>query len=181
MLSGVAAESYFADAVNVEADSEAKLLWKTSLENNKEAIIHSTSLYETTILKNKKNIIFADSFTANLWSNFPCKIATSPTRYNEHFIALPFKKNSSFLNVFNFCLNQMGERGMLSQTHNHIIKLKPYNSCDEKRDWSIGYQNIFSAFIFSGIGCFLAVWTWTMEYLYFHVLIRKLNDKKTCG
>ena len=162
-LKGSAAELYFLDAAELEEYSEAKTLWSKRLDKNKNRFIESNDEHEVKILKDKTNVLFADSFTARLWANYPCKITTAVTRYNKHSLAFPFKKNSPFIKVFDNVLDFMRETGSLSNTHRHIAAYKPLSVCDQKREWSIGYQNIFSSFVIIGIGCFVAILIWILE------------------
>ena len=169
VLKGSASELYFLDAAELDMDSDAKTIWKKILEGDKKAFIESNHEQEPAVLKHKTSVVFTDAFSARLWGNQPCKITSASTRYNKHSLAFPFQKNSPFLKVFDNVLNIMQETGSLQNTHRHIAQYKPLMVCDEKRDWSIGYQNIFSAFVIVGIGCIIAMLILMCEYFCFTI------------
>ena len=167
VLHGSASESYFSGAAEKTKSSDAKTLWKETMKGNKKAMTYSIEEQEAAILRDKKNVMFIDPLSANLWTNYPCKITAAPQRYNEHSIAYPFKKNSTFTKVFNSALNRMMETGSLTSINRHRSKFKPLSNCNEERGWaSLGYQNIFSAFVVAGIGFFIATVTMLFEHGY---------------
>ena len=168
-LRGSAAELFFLDAAELEVESQSKIVWKKLLENDDKAVIDSNDEQEETILKRKTNVVLTDAFSARLWGNRPCKITTAPSRYNKHSLAYPFKKNSPFLKVFDNVLNIMQETGTIQNTQRHVVQYKPLTVCDKKRDWSIGYENIFSAFVIVGSGCIIALLVWLFELLFINV------------
>ena len=166
VLHGSASESYFSVAAGHTKSSVAKTLWTETMEGNNDAITNSIQEQEAAILRDNKNVMFIDPLSANLWTNYPCKITSAPQRYNQHSIAHPFKKNSTFTKVFDSALNKMMETGSLTSINRHRLKFKPLSNCNEERKFSLGYQNIFSAFVVSGIGFFIATMTMCFEYVY---------------
>ena len=164
VFEGTASESYFSDAAQSETYSVAKELWKTSIENNKKALVRSTDSLEKAILQDKGNVVFADILSVNLWGHYPCKIATVPTRYNGHSTAYPFKRNSTYINSFNSALNRMMETGSLNSIHRHSQKFRPLTNCKDETELAIGYQNILSAFVLPASGFVMAIFIWVVEY-----------------
>jgi len=175
---GTSSESYFSDTSESERDSVVRQLWKETLENNKDAMVYTNEEQETAVLKDKKNVMFADDLSAKMWANYPCKITVGKTRYNKHSLAYPFKKNSTFIRLFDTVLNKMKETGTLSSIQRHGAQFRPLPNCKDERKWSIGYQNIFSGFVLSSIGCLMAVMIWFAEYAYCYLFSRrKLSNK----
>ena len=182
MFQGTASESYFSDATESETDSVVRRLWKETLENNENAMVHSTQEEELAVLKDRKNVMFTDDVSVSLWANYPCEIAAAPTRYNKHSRAFPFKKNSTFIRVFDIVINKMRETGTVSSIRRHTAQFRPLPNCKEERKWSIGYQNIFSGFVVSSIGCLIAVLIWFIEYTFCSYFSRrKQKDKMSKG
>ena len=175
---GAASEAYFVDAAASIESSDAKTLWKETMKGNKKAMTHSTEEQEEVILRDKKNVVFTDPLSANLWATYPCKITSAKKRYFQHSIAYPFKKNSTFIKVFDNALNKLMETGSLKSIHRHKLKFKPLSNCNEERDLSLGYQNILTAFVVSGIGLFIAIMTMVVERIYSTSFskIHKTND-----
>ena len=160
ILRGSAAEAYFSEA----AGPVAKVLWERSIKNNKNAFVRSTEGEEKAVLEDRSNVVFADTLSVNLWRHFPCKIATTSTRYYGHSTAYPFRKNSTYINAFNSALNRMMETGSLNRIHRNSQKFKPLTNCKEEQELAIGYQNIFSAFVLSTIGFVIAILIWVLEF-----------------
>ena len=160
ILRGSAAEAYFSEA----AGPVAKVLWERSIKNNENAFVRSTEGQEKAVLEDTTNVVFADTLSVNLWRHFPCKIATTSTRYYGHSTAYPFRKNSTYINAFNSALNRMMETGSLNRIHRNSQKFKPLTNCKEEQELAIGYQNIFSAFVLSTIGFVIAILIWVLEF-----------------
>ena len=175
---GAASEAYFTDAEASTKSSDAKTLWKETMKGKKEALTFSTEEQEEAILRDKMNIVFTDPLSANLWANYPCKITSAKKRYNEHSIAYPFKKNSTYIKVFDNALNKMMETGALKSIDRHKSKFKPLSNCNDERDFSLGYQNILTAFVVSGTGLFVATMIMLFEYIYNVSSLKrhKIND-----
>ena len=114
----------------------------------------------------KKNVIFTDNLSVNMWANYPCRISTAPTRYNKHSVAYAFQKNSTFIKVFDNVIDRLKETGPLSRMRRNKLKFRPLPNCKDDRQWSIGYQNIFSAFVLSGIGCLMTISIWAFEHMF---------------
>ena len=70
------------------------------------------------------------------------------------------------------------ETGSLKSIHRHKSKFKPLFNCNEERDLSLGYQNILTAFVVSGIGLFIAIMTMVFERIHSTSFskIHKTND-----
>ena len=173
---GAASEAYFTEAAASSKSSYAKTLWEETMQDNNKAMTSSTEEQEAAILRDKTNVVFTDPLSANLWANYPCKITSTKQRYSEHSIAYPFKKNSTFIKVFDNALNKLMETGSLKSIHRHKLKFKPLSNCDEEREFSLGYQNILTAFVVSGVGLLIATMIMVLERLY---SISSLKRRKT--
>ena len=160
ILRGSAVEAYFSEA----AGPIAKGLWERSIKNNENAFVRSTEDQEKAVLEDRSNVVFADTLSVNLWRHFPCKIATTSTRYYRHSTAYPFRKNSTYINAFNSALNRMMETGSLNRIHRNSQKFRPLTNCKEEQELAIGYQNILSAFVLSTVGFAIAILIWVLEF-----------------
>ena len=81
-----------------------------------------------------------------------CKILATPGKYDFKPYAFGFQKDSSFLSLFNYNLNEMKEKESLKQIQ---VKYEPPPQiCPDYRGKSLGTGSVFSAFcvLFSGVG-----------------------------
>ena len=81
-----------------------------------------------------------------------CKIVTTPGKYDFKPYAYAFQKDSPFLPIFNYYLNEMTEKGSLKQIK---VKYEPFpQTCPDYSGKSLGASSVFSAFgvLFFGIG-----------------------------
>ena len=81
-----------------------------------------------------------------------CKIVATPGRYDFKPQAMAFQKDSSFLPLFNYYLNEMKEKGSLKQIQ---VKYEPPPQiCPDYSGKSLGVSSVFAAFgvLFSGVG-----------------------------
>ena len=76
----------------------------------------------------------------------------TPGKYDFKPYAFGFQKDSPFLSLFNYNLNEMKEKGSLKQIQ---VKYEPPPQiCPDYRGKSLGTGSVFSAFcvLFSGVG-----------------------------
>ena len=81
-----------------------------------------------------------------------CKIVATPAKYDLKPYAYGFQKDSPFLPLFNYYLNEMKEKGSLKQIQ---VKYEPPPQvCPDYSGNSLGFLSVFSAFglLFSGVG-----------------------------
>ena len=81
-----------------------------------------------------------------------CKIVTTQGKYNYEPTAYGFQKDSPFLPLFNYYLNEMKEKGMVKQI---IGKYEPPPQvCPDYSGKSLGFGSVFAAFgvLFFGVG-----------------------------
>ena len=76
----------------------------------------------------------------------------TPGKYNVKPLAYGFQKDSPFLPLFDYYLNEMKEKGSMKQIQ---VKYEPPpQTCPDYSGKSLGVSSVFSAFgvLFSGIG-----------------------------
>jgi hypothetical protein len=81
-----------------------------------------------------------------------CKILATPGKYNVKPLAYGFQKDSPFLPLFDYYLNEMKEKGSMKQIQ---VKYEPPpQTCPDYSGKSLGVSSVFSAFgvLFSGVG-----------------------------
>ena len=81
-----------------------------------------------------------------------CKIVATPAKYDLKPYAYGFQKDSPFLPLFNYYLNEMKEKGSLKQIQ---VKYEPPPQvCPDYSGKSLGVGSVFAAFgvLFFGIG-----------------------------
>ena len=81
-----------------------------------------------------------------------CKIVATPGKYDFKPRAMAFQKDSSFLPLFNYYLNEMKEKGILKQMEDKHEP--PPQICPDYSGKSLGVSSVFAAFgvLFSGVG-----------------------------
>ena len=88
----------------------------------------------------------------NLDAYINCKIVATPGKYDFKPSAYGFQKDSPFLPLFNYYLNEMREKGSLKQIQ---VKYEPSPQiCPDYSGKSLGASSVFSGFcvLFFGIG-----------------------------
>ena len=81
-----------------------------------------------------------------------CKILATPGKYDFKPYAFGFQKDSPFLPLFNYNLNEMKEKGSLKQIQ---VKYEPPPQiCPDYSGKSLGVGSVFAAFgvLLSGVG-----------------------------
>ena len=81
-----------------------------------------------------------------------CKIVATPGKYDFKPYAFGFQKDSPFLSLFNYNLNEMKEKGSLKQIQ---VKYEPPPQiCPDYSGKSLGVGSVFAAFgvLSSGVG-----------------------------
>jgi hypothetical protein len=81
-----------------------------------------------------------------------CKIVATPGKYDFKPYAFGFQKDSPFLSLFNYNLNEMKEKGSLKQIQ---VKYEPPPQiCPDYSGKSLGVGSVFTAFgvLVSGVG-----------------------------
>ena len=81
-----------------------------------------------------------------------CKIVATEGKYNYEPTAYGFQKDSPFLPLFNYYLNQIKDKGMMKQI---LGKYEPPPQiCPDHSGKSLGFSSVFAAFgvLFFGVG-----------------------------
>ena len=81
-----------------------------------------------------------------------CKIVATSGKYDFKPQAMGFQKDSPFLPLFNYYLNEMKEKGSLKQIQ---VKYEPPPQiCPDYSGKSLGFSSVFAAFgvLFFGVG-----------------------------
>ena len=78
-----------------------------------------------------------------------CKIVATPAKYDLKPYAYGFQKDSPFLSLFDFYLNEMKEKGILEEI---LVMYEPSpQTCPDYSGKSLGVGSVFAAF---GVLCF---------------------------
>ena len=90
------------------------------------------------------------------WTD-PCELVSAKTRYGLNSITFAFQQNSPYIELFNYHIRQLKEKGLATEAFN------PNSEADEcGRDNSAGqfrrfsYDDVFSAFVVCAFGCVTA-------------------------
>ena len=90
-----------------------------------------------------------------------CKIVATPGKYDLNHFAYGFQKDSPFLPLFNYYLNEMKEKGSLKQVQ---VKYEPSPQiCPDYSGKSLGVNSVFAAFGVLSFGFGIAVILFGLE------------------
>ena len=92
-----------------------------------------------------------------------CKIVATPGKYNYKHIAYGLQKDSPFLPLFNYYLNEMKEKGIFKQIQ---VKYEPSPQiCPDYSGKSLGVGSVFVAFCILFFGAAIAAILFGLEKL----------------
>ena len=149
VMSGDGLESYF----RLSDDLVRKKIWKANLENNPKAYVSSTAEGENTLMRNSKRVLFLTPDSATGFSHYPCEITRATKEFAKYSVGYGFKKNSPFVGVFSYIINDLVEFGNVKYIQSAIAMEKDSLTCEENKEYRpLGYENIFSVFILFFIG-----------------------------
>ena len=149
LRNGTASVHYFSEA----KVSPHKEIWENLLNNNSVAYVNEPGDAEKRIMENSKEIYFdINSHIEPTFENYPCNITRADKTYFQRSFALGFKKNSPYLKLFNYKINQYYEHGVLAKMRAFKKIRKEHIKCPTEDIESIGYETIFSAFVLLGVG-----------------------------
>jgi len=76
-----------------------------------------------------------------------------------------FPKNSPFVSLFNYFLNNFDEVGLLDKLMKKQLELITTNTCDESSFQAINFENVALVFILLLIGILISLLLLGIEYL----------------
>ena len=86
-----------------------------------------------------------------------------PERYDPKPYAFGFQKNSPYLGLFNYYLNDMRERGRLQQIFKKYANAP--QKCPDYSGQALGFNSCFTAFLILLVGFGSSAMLWAMERL----------------
>ena len=151
-------------------------IWNQQLNDNPKAFVDSRAEAEKGLLADKRLVYFdLINIVESSFENYPCNIIRSWKTYFHSSAAMALQKNSQYLSLFNYRLRLYRETGILL----NMASLKRYSKggvdCQAHQTNSIGYQEIFSGFVFLITGISLALIIVVVELL---ILSCKVLEKK---
>lgn len=154
LRNGTASVHYFSEAKL----SPHKEIWENLLENKSNGFVNRPSVAEKVIIENSKNVYFDMlSQIEPMFKNYPCNITRADKTYFHRSQALALTKNSAYLKLFNYKIDQYKEHGILAKMGAFSKIRKEDVKCPSKHIESIGYETIFSAFVVLGVGLICSV------------------------
>ena len=79
-----------------------------------------------------------------------CEIITLPKKYNSRYIAFTLPKDSPYLSMFNYYIDQLRENGALERIFKKWEPLPP--TCEDKTGKPLGFKNCLTSFLVMIIG-----------------------------
>ena len=101
-----------------------------------------------------------------------CEIIAIPRKYNFQPLAFGFQKDSPYLDIFNFYLKEMIEKGVMKASSKKYEGLPQI--CPDLNGAPLGFESCFAAFLALILGLIMAFILMTIE-----VIVGKLVSKHT--
>ena len=164
VVRGTADESFFRE----HKDPILQSIWRKTLKENNPITWYSDG--EQLLLNNSHMILFAESpYFQSTYGSYPCKIISAPTHYAQHSGAYAFTIRSPFAKMFGYYITQIQESGLLPTKKN-----KGHIECPVEGGYRpLGYDKLYSAFVFGGVGFIISILYCILEYL--HNLVMQTN------
>ena len=144
-------------------------------EKNKDGILSSEDDGEKQILADPKKILLALSPDFEMmFDTFPCKVVSSKITYTEYPSGYVFSKDSNFLRVFSYHVQQINEMGL--ETEWFDGQKYAFTECDDDSKGpfiTLSYNEVISAFFLLVLGGLIALTNIILEYGYKYWLLRK--------
>ena len=99
-----------------------------------------------------------------------CEVITLPKKYNSKSIAFILQKDSPYLSLFNYYIDQLRENGALERIFKKWEPLPP--TCEDKTGEPLGFKNCLTSFLVMIIGGGLGIIILCIE-----VVLPKYDDK----
>ena len=164
---GAADESFFSEANNPTVQD----VWKKTLKQNNP--IKSYNEGEKLIINDPNMVLFAESpYFPTTFDSYPCKVISASTPYGRHSGAYAFSMGSPYTKLFGYYITQLQESGLLPIKEN-----KGNSQCPDEGGYSsLGYDKLYSAFVFGSAGILLAFAYCGIELIYKACKAMKKND-----
>ena len=142
---------------------------------NEDGVLSSDDEGERQIIQDEKYILLALSPDFEMmFDTFPCEVVSSKITYGEFPGGYIFGKESNFLNVFNYHIQKINEKGLETESFdeqkNSIIE------CGDVHDGyfiTLSYNEVISAFYLLFLGCLVASMNMILEYGYRNWFMQK--------
>ena len=148
--------SYVEQFLKYSENPNFRKIWEKSAQEN--GLITDNEEGINQVLLDKHKILFGMSphieFTSD---SYPCRIVKTRRRYNPHSAAYPFNKNSKYIEIFNYQIGKILERGL--ETEEMDTSKKDEIQCEKQTaDYfrTLSYKDVNFAFLIFLLGCLLA-------------------------
>ena len=157
-----------------------KHLWEKTMKDNPNAFVTTSNEAEQRLLNGKNQVYFGSLASVRReFKNFPGGIIASRRAYRKSTQAMVFRKNFSYLNIFDHEVVKMLEHGIIDNIVNGERRIQWGRSMDEYAHSDlhnetippIGYQSVLTIFSLAGAGALLAIIVSGIEMI---------NHKATC-
>ena len=130
-------------------------------------MVRSFEEAEKVILEDHQKVYFdIINYVELAFESFPCEIIRSSNTYFHRSMALAFRKGSPYVKLFSSKIRQYKEYGLIDNMEGLKTNSKDNVLCTHDDVHELGYENIFSSFVFLGSGILLAMINFCVEYLF---------------
>ena len=146
-------------------DPNYRSIWdKTIVEGG---IVDSHEEAIEKLLSDRESVYFGISPEVELSTDaYPCQIMRSKMGYNFRDAAYAFKKNSTFIKVFDHQIHKIIEAGLDTEQHNTLNKKSECTESSAQMYRTISYKDIIFGFLILIVGTILAVSYLLLEHLF---------------
>ena len=141
-------------------------IWERLEKNKNKLFVKSFKEGEEALISDPKKVYFGMVHNLELaFDRYPCDVVRSPNTYLNRSVALALQKGSPYTKLFSRKIDRYTEYGLVDNMKGLNTKPKDNALCPQKDGLQLGYENIFSSFIYLSVGLFLSVSIFCVEYL----------------
>ena len=145
--------------------STYKQIWEKTVKEN--GIIAKPSEGERQIREDSEKVLFSASPLFEMeFDSYPCNVVASKIGYNFHSAAYVFKKDSQYIDLFNYHITSVKEKGLETEWFDSEKTMDECKDTVTNNFRAFSYSDVISAFVIFGLGCLIAVGYSTIECVY---------------
>lgn len=100
------------------------------------------------LLHDSKKVFFGESESAKRnMEGYPCHIGVAAPHYNENYVSFAFPNGSPYVALFSAKILKLKQGGEVDKLLHKYLSTKDAVTCDTSSYTTLGYENIFSAFV----------------------------------
>ncbi len=153
-------------------------VYDEQIRGNADAFIMDNKKAGEMLIEDSELVYFGESGGAKRnMAGYPCQIGAASARYNENYVSFGFPKGSQFVSLFSAFILKLKQGGEVEKLIDKYLGASGKEaSCGDGGSYTtLGYQNIFSAFVLLAVGV-AAAWIVLVYEKILQVLLHRRND-----